>query len=258
MAGDLKIDKRRSKILEMLNKDGVVRIKDLSEQLSASAVTIRADLDSLEKDGFLERTTGGAVLTVKNAYKIDFIQRKQTNYENKKAIAIKVADMIPDGATLIINSGSTTYLVAEELKKRKRLNIVTNSIEVALELGCQPTFRVILLGGEINAQYAFTYGNDALEELKNYKADYAILSMDGVCSEVGLTTLHVEEAIIDRAMIDRSRNVLVVADSTKYDHEGFSFVTDFSKINSWITDNNLSDEIAEKIKNKGVNVFKAN
>ena len=257
MSGDLKIDQRRKKIVEQLNRDGVIRIKDLSEEFGASSVTIRADLAVLEKDGFLERTTGGAVLTIKNSYKADFLQRKQTNFSLKKTIAQKVSDMIPDGSTLIMNSGTTTYFVAEELKKRKRLNVVTNSVDVALELGCQPSMRVILLGGEINAQYAFTYGSDALEEMKNYKADFAVISIDGIGEDVGLTTLHPEEASVVRGMLARSRHAFVVADSTKYGHEGFSFISDITENITWVTDSSLSESIAEKYKKAGNDLITA-
>ena len=122
----LKIDARRRRILEILSAEGQVRVADLSARLAATPVTIRSDLDALERDGFLERIQGGAVQTVKNYYNLDFLQRKQEGGAVKKHLAAAVADMIRDGDTLFINSGTTTYFVAMELKKRKNLNIVTN------------------------------------------------------------------------------------------------------------------------------------
>ena len=257
MASELKIDVRRKKILEILNRDGVVKVTQLSDLLGATTVTIRADLGALEREGFLQRTTGGAILTIKNTYKTDTVQHRQVNFSLKKAIAEKTASLIPDGSTLIINSGTTTYLCAIELKKRKNLNIVTNSLEVALELGGLPSFKVILLGGEVNSHYGFSYGSDTLEQLQQYKAEYALLSMDGISENFGLTTHHAEEAIIDRSMIKRSRNVIIVADSTKYEHEGFSFVADISAVTTWITDASIDPSTIDRMRTSNINIVLA-
>ena len=138
MAGELKIDVRRKKILEILRRDGLVRVSQLSDALGATVVTIRSDLDALEQDGYLERTQGGAIQTMKNYYNLEFQRRKQEHMEQKKAIAAAAAGLVHDGDTLFINSGTTTYFTAVELKKRKNINVVTNSISVAIELGGLP------------------------------------------------------------------------------------------------------------------------
>ena len=194
MEHELKIDFRRQKILELLAQDGQVKVTQLSELFHTTPVTIRSDLAALEKDGYLKRVTGGAVQTVRNFYTMDAQQRKSYNLEAKTAIAKAVAELIEDGDTLLINSGTTTLLIATELKKRNSLNVVTNSMSVAVELASCPTFRVLLLGGEVNAQYSFSYGNTALEQLSRYKADKAILSIDGIHSQAGITTYQIGRA----------------------------------------------------------------
>lgn len=254
MAGELKIDARRKKILEQLRRDGQVRVSQLSEQLGATVVTIRSDLDALEQDGYLERTQGGAIQTTKNYYNMEFLRRKQEHMYLKKAIAAYAADMVRDGNTLFINSGTTTYFTAIELKKRTNLNIVTNSISVAMELGDVPTFHVILLGGEINAQYSYTYGEAAREQLSRFNADFAILSFDGVSAQSGLSTYHADESVIDRTMMERARRTLAVADSSKLDHESFAYVCDLSENVCWITDENANRELAERIRQKRVEI----
>ena len=254
MAGELKMDKRRDKIVELLKKDGTVKVKRLSELLGATSVTIRSDLAALEKEEYLQRISGGAILTPKNTYKVDFNRRIETNLTLKRAIAAKTVEMIPSGSTLMINSGTTTFLVSKELKKECNLNIVTNSIEVALELGRHPTFKVILLGGDINSQYGFLYGNDTIEQMRHYKADYAILSMDGIGPNVGLTTFHAEEALVDRMMVERSRNVILVADSSKFEHEGFYYVSDLSNISTWVTDSKIPPRAVSEMQEKNVKV----
>ncbi len=215
-----KIAKRREQILELLQKSGKVYIAELSEAFSTSLVTIRSDLDALAQDGKLVRMAGGAVLPG-NA---DSDNETIVNYTQKKEISKIAANLIQDGDTLFINSGTTTKVFAEALKNKKNLSVVTNSLSVATLLGNIPSFRVILLGGSINSQYGFTYGADTQELLNRYGADWAILSVDGI-SDIGeISTCHAEEAIIDRIMISRAKSVLVLADETKIGRTGFSFV----------------------------------
>ena len=258
MAGEgLKIDVRRKKILEILDRDGQVRVTQLSETLGTTVVTIRSDLAALERDGYLERISGGAIQTVKNYYNMEFQHRKQENMQYKKAIAAAASNLVSDGETLMINSGTTTFFTAVELKRHKNLNIVTNSISVAVELGAHPTFRVILLGGEINTQYSFIYGNDAMTQLNKYKADKAILSVDGIRSDVGLTTYHAEEAVIDKLMMERSRQTVIVADYTKLGHESFFNIGALSGALSWVTNDCVSKQQLDEIKSLGIEVVKS-
>lgn len=214
-----KIAKRREQILELLQKNGKVYIAELSETFSTSLVTIRSDLDSLAQDGKLVRMAGGAVLPG-NAESGE----RMVNYSKKKEISETAAKLIQNGDTLFINSGTTTKVFAEALKNKKNLSVVTNSLSVATSLGGVPSFRVILLGGAINSQYGFTYGADTQELLNRYGADWAILSVDGISDSGEISTCHAEEAIIDRIMITRAKNVLVLADDTKIGRTGFSFV----------------------------------
>jgi DeoR/GlpR family transcriptional regulator of sugar metabolism len=254
MAGELKIDTRRKKILEVLRRDGQVRVAQLSEALGATVVTIRSDLDALEQDGYLERTQGGAIQTMKNYYNLEFQRRKQEHLANKKAIAAMAASLVRDGDTLFINSGTTTYFTAVELKQRKNLNVVTNSISVAVELGGLPSFRVILLGGDINAQYSFTYGEDVKEQISRYRANWAILSVDGVNPGTGITTYHAEESVIDRIMIERAQTAAIVADSSKLGRESFSLISALSRGTVLITDREADTALTKRIQDEGVDV----
>ena len=254
MAGELKIDVRRKKILEILRRDGQVRVAHLSETLGATVVTIRSDLDALEQDGYLERTQGGAIQTMKNYYNLEFQRRKQEHMENKNAIAAAAAGLVRDGDTLFINSGTTTYFAAVELKQRKNLNVVTNSISVAVELGGLPTFRVILLGGDISAQYSFTYGEDVKEQISRYRANWAILSVDGIQPGAGITTYHAEESVIDRIMMERAQTPIIVADSSKLGRESFSRISALTAQTILITDQNANPDITAQIRADGVDV----
>ncbi len=220
--GEGKIGIRRNKILDILRKEKKVYIASLSETLGASLVTIRSDLDALADEGKLVRMAGGAILP---SGEVLAHEHSIENYDQKREIAVATAQLVQDGDTLFLNSGTTTLIVAEELKARKNLSVVTNSLSVATTLGSVPSFRVILLGGSINSQYSFTYGADTQDHLNRFGADWAILSVDGVSPEGEISTCHAEEAIIDRIMIARAKKVLIVADETKIGRTGFSYVS---------------------------------
>ena len=220
--GRAKIVQRRNTILDILHQDKKVYIADLSKRLGTSLVTIRTDLDALAIEGQLVRMAGGAILPADGNGQS---HRSIAGYEQKLEIAQKVATLVQDGDTLFINSGTTTLIVAQALKNKKNLSVVTNSLSVATTLGEIPSFRVILLGGAINTQYSFTYGADTQEHLNRFGADWAVLSVDGVSADGEISTCHAEEAIIDRIMIARAKKVLIVADSTKIGRTGFSYVS---------------------------------
>ena len=223
--------------------------------MKTTPVTIRSDLDALERDGYLERIQGGAVQTAVNYYNREFLQRKRLNANIKKRIASAAAELIHDGDTILINSGTTVYFTAVELKQRKNLRIVTNSLTAAIELGSVPSFHVILLGGEINSRDSFTYGNDVLEQLKRYRANYAILSIDGVCAETGISTLHAEEVMVERMMMERANETIIIADSNKLEKEVFLYVCDTEEIDKLVTDQSADPSIIKKLKQKNIKVI---
>ena len=249
-----KIDYRRKHILELIAKDGQVKISQLSEILHTTPVTIRSDLTALENAGYLKRVNGGAIQAVKNYYTVENQQQKTCSLETETSIAQATAALIPDGCTLFINAGPLSLYTAIELKGRSGLNIVTNSIAVAIELASHPTFRVILLGGDVNAQYSFSYGSTALEQLEHFKANKAILSIDGICMGAGITTYHAEEVSLCRAMMKRSNETIVIADSSKWAQESFSNISPLEYADYYVTDPAADAPTASAIKNLGKQV----
>ena len=249
-----KLNVRRQKIIEMLDREGMVRVTDLSRNFKASEVTIRSDLTELERLGLLERVPGGALQTLKTYYNMDFQQRKEQHSQEKMAIASMMTSLIQDGETLLINSGTTTYYAALELRKLKNLKIVTNSFSVATELGTNPTFQIILLGGNFNSQYLFTYGDDAVAQLRKYKADKLLLSLDGVNVSTGLTTYHAEETEVIRLMIERSRSTIIVADHSKIGRESFSYLGSIDQIDYLVTNVDADEQVLREIAKSGIEI----
>lgn len=249
-----RIDIRRDMILQQLYAQGMVNVVDLAQALDVTPATIRTDLTVLEHSGKLIRVQGGAVLPAGavGAHH-DGVQVVRNSVE-KGAIAQSVCDLISDGETLFINSGTTTKCVAQALEGKKNLNVVTNSLSVATVLGASSCARVVLLGGEINAQYGFTYGGDAQEQLSRYQADWVILSCEGISTKSGITTFHVEEAVIDRMMIAGAKRALLVADHSKIGHVGFAQVCQYDEKFTLVTDARADEQAVRELEDSGLKI----
>jgi DeoR family fructose operon transcriptional repressor len=164
---DLDVDQRRQRILDILEQESKVKVVELGRHFAISDVTIRNDLAELEEAGLLERIHGGAVSSHKAYYNMSFKERMKTHEPEKRRIAARVASMVSEGDTLMMDSGTTTLYIARELKTFKDLTIVTNSLAVAEEIGYRDNVHIILIGGSLDPRYRFTYGDDAVQQLKN-------------------------------------------------------------------------------------------
>lgn len=251
---ELDIDERRKKIIELLSKEGKVKVIELSKLFGISEVTIRNDLTELEQQGLLERIHGGAVSTNKAYYNMSLHERMKTHESEKICIAEQTALLISEGDTIMMNSGTTTLFVVQQLKGIKNLTIMTNSITIAQEIGHCSNMNVILLGGNFNPQYQFTYGDDTISQLKRYKADKLILAADGVSLEDGVTTYHQLEAEVNRQMISRVKKTIVVADYTKVGRSSFAFIDDIDNIECLVTNSTANREEIDGIVKRGIEV----
>ncbi len=247
----LKLDIRRGRILDRLHQEGRVSVARLSRDLGVTPVTIRSDLTALEARGQLLRIQGGAVLPAKNGFEGS---PSVANRQDKQALANVAADMVRDGDTLFINSGTTCVFVAAALKRRRHLNIVTNSLQVAMELGQTSTFQVLLLGGEFHGLYGFTAGEDAQQQLSRYQADWAILSVDGISRDNGIATYHMEEAVINRMMIRQAKKTMIAADHTKLNRPGFTRICGLEHSMILVTDQSADTQFLESMQEAGLEV----
>ena len=253
-SGKLKIDLRRERIMELLNQDGLVNVLSLSRELGATPVTIRNDLDCLAQEGRLERIKGGAISTgVVTGSWIDPARNVNTCVKEKEAIARCILSLVHDGDTLFINSGTTTAVIAKFLATHRRVNVVTNSLAVAQQMAHSVMSRVVLLGGELNSDYGFTHGADAIDQLQRYQPTWSILSVDGIDAQCGITTYHAEEVIIDRAMMERSHQTIIAADHRKVGWAGFTSICGING-HTLVTDSGSDPAVLERIENAGAKV----
>jgi len=248
-------EQRKQRILDLLKENDTVRVTNLSRQFGVSEVTIRTDLEDMEKKGLLSRIHGGAVSSYKPYYSMNLNQRLETNQKAKVAIAERVAELIQPNDTVMLNAGTTTLLVFRKFPANYNLSIVTNSISIALEASGNPNYNVILIGGSVNTKYQFTYGNDAVKQLGKYHADKLILSVDGIDAHQGFTTYYNKEATVDVAMIEQSDCCIVAADHTKFGHSAFAKISDLSVADYIVTNGQLNQEISEILHENGVTVL---
>ena len=172
---------RQNFILKRLDQEGSVSIADLARTLNASRETIRRDLKQLASKDLLRQTHGGAVVMAPN--EPDIADRLVVNSREKQAIGRRAATLVPDGASLVIDSGSTTWPMVEALEDRRSLTVYTNSLRVAQRLWRRNNNRVYLLGGEIQPYEDMTGGWDATRMLERYHADLSFISVNGLCAD---------------------------------------------------------------------------
>lgn len=248
-------EQRKQKISELLKENDSVRVSELSQILEVSEVTVRSYLEDMEKKGLLSRVHGGAVSSYKPYYSMNLNQRLEANQTEKVEIAEKIASLIQENDTVMLNAGTTTLLAFRKFPAEYHLNIVTNSISIALEASSNPNYNVILAGGSVNTKYQFTYGTDAVKQVKRYHADKLILSVDGIDIEGGFTTYYNKESAVDLAMIEQSDTCIVAADKTKFWRSAFAKISDMSVADYIVTNTEFSHEKLAEIEALGIKIL---
>lgn len=248
-------ENRKQQILDLIRKNGSVRVANLSQLFEVSEVTVRNYLAEMEKQGLLSRTHGGAISSYKPYYSMNFNQRFETNHTEKDMIAKRVAQMVEPNDTVMLNAGTTTLLTFRQFPADYNLNIVTNSISIALEATENPNYNVLLVGGAVNSKYQFTYGSDAVSVLKNYHADKLILSVDGIDINNGFTTYYNKEATIDRVMLENCDTCIIAADNSKFNRTAFTKISQLEVADYIVTDSVFDKEFITQFRNLGVEII---
>jgi len=250
----LSTEDRRNRIIDIITQKGRVKVADLSKQFDTSEVTVRNDLSELENMGLLDRVHGGAVSSYRAYYNMSIQERIKTNEDEKRRIALEASSLISPGDTLMLNSGTTTLLAVKALRNVKNLTVVTNSLHIAQETGNYTNIRVILLGGNFDPHNGFTYGDDTINQLKRYRADKLILSVDGISYKDGITTFCYLETEVSRQMIARVNKTIAVGDYTKIGRTSFSHIESIDALDVLISDKKASQEELNKISKRNIEI----
>ncbi len=237
---------RRNKIVELVNAHGSVLVLDLSNTFGISEVTIRADLRLLEEKGLVTRFHGGAAKPGNNTAEIDNHEvlleaRYQLAKDPKKRIAQTAAAMIEEGMTVILDSGSTTLLIAEALVKRANITVITNNLPAAYILSDNKDITLVVCGGTVRHKTHSMHGTIAERSLQGISADVMFVGADGFDTTNGITTFN-EGYSISAVMAATAHRVIAVLDASKFNRRGFNQVIPMEKIDVIITDDGLSEE----------------
>ena len=244
---------RLSVILEELSDGGSVSVSELAGRLGVSAATIRRDLALLEENRLLRRTHGGAV-TQGLLYELPLRYKSGRHQDEKRRIAQAAVQLVPEGASLGLTGGTTTTEVARALVGREQLTIVTNALNIASELAVRPNLRLVVTGGMARSASYELVGPLAEASLAEINLDLAILGVDGISVEAGLTTHHEVEAHTNLSLIERARRVVVVTDGSKVGHAAFARICGIERVNDLITDASAEPDALAAIAGAGVTV----
>jgi DeoR/GlpR family transcriptional regulator of sugar metabolism len=248
-------NQRREKILELIKEDGSAKVIDLAKIFKVTEVTIRQDLEKLEKDGLVIREHGGAFLkNIKDQVQA-FSLANQDNIDKKELIAQKCLEFIESGDSIILDSGSTTTEIARQLKGFKNLTVITNALNIALMLGVEPGIEVIVTGGEFKPPTLSLTGQKAADFFKGINVQKLFLATAGISLKSGLTYPSISDLVVKKAMIDAADTTYLVADSTKIGKSAFASLGALSLIDYIITDAGIEEKHKQVFKDQEIELI---
>jgi DeoR/GlpR family transcriptional regulator of sugar metabolism len=248
-------NQRRDKILELLKEDGSAKVADLSKIFKVTEVTIRQDLEKLEKDGSVIREHGGVYLKNVEDQVKSFLLANQENMDKKERIARKCLEFIESGDTIILDSGSTTTEIAKKLGNIKNLTVITNALNIALMLGANPNIEVVMTGGEFKPPTLSLTGQKAADFFHGLNVQKLFLATAGLSLKSGLTYPSISDLVVKKAMIDAADTTFLVADSTKIGKSAFASLGALSLIHYIITDPGIAEKHKKVFKDNDIELI---
>jgi DeoR family transcriptional regulator, glycerol-3-phosphate regulon repressor len=226
---------RRKRIVELAHRDGRVSVDELAQHLRVTPQTIRRDLNDLARQNLLARTHGGATAnsTVEN---LSYETRRQLAKDEKQAIGAAAAALIPDNASLFISIGTTTEEVASGLVDRRGLLFITNNLNVVDTLMRSPHNEVIVTGGRVRRADRAAVGAPAVAFIRNFKVDFAVIGASAIDEDGALLDFDINEVQVAQAILQNSRSVILVADSSKLGRPAPVRIGHLSDVDIFVTD----------------------
>ena len=247
---------RRKRILEMLSEKGDIYIPELSKLFDVSEVTVRNDLRSLEEKNLLLRARGGAIRCEHFAGMYPGLSEKtRLHFIEKVRIGKKAASLIQASDTIIVDSGTTTAEVVKNLPPQSEITVITNALNIANYLIGKPDVKLVIPGGYLRQNSHSLIGPLAENNLKNFFVDKVFLGVEGFDVRLGIYATNVEEAHLNQIMIDITREVILVADSSKFLRKSLAFICPVERIDTVVTDDGISTENKRILEDSGVKVL---
>jgi DeoR family transcriptional regulator, aga operon transcriptional repressor len=249
--------------MRALLRAGDISVQELVDQVGTSAPSIRRDLGRLEKRGLVLRIHGGATLVEPLLYEpfrhdTSFQARELRSADEKRRIGLAASELIVEKEIIGLTAGTTTTQIGRSLRHRRGISVVTNALNIGMELCNQPAIKTTLTGGTLAWAWTFALaGQTTLNCLKDVYLDKAFIGITGFDLERGVTTLEAEEATVSLAMIKQARQVIVVADSTKIGRVSPALICPISSVHVLVTDMGIPDDVYEALTARGVMVVRA-
>lgn len=246
---------RRDEIIRLIQENGKVRVEELSALFKVSSVTIRNDLNYMERKGLIDRVYGGALIRVAVAYDSALTEKAKLHVDEKRRIGAKAAEMVYDGDSIILDSGTTTLEIAKKITDRTDFTVMTNAVNIATELAGNPQIAVMLTGGRLRENSFSLVGSQAEATLQEFYFDKLFLGVDGFDLDVGLTTPNQLEAHLNAIMIKVSKETIMVTDSSKFGRKSLCRISGPENISQVITDSKISREYIDHLEGLGIEII---
>ena len=243
---------RRNIILARIQEDKKCIVSELSREFDVSEETIRRDLEKLEDDGHVIKTYGGAILNEKSSIDLPFNVRQKSNTKGKMIIADLICSQIEEGEHIFLDASTTAVFIAKSIKQKKRLTVITNSIENLLELSDVENWDIISTGGLLKAGSMSLLGKKASDSVSSYNADKLIMSCKGFDIDRGVTDGNDETSSMKQNMMAVAEKVYLAVDSTKFNKIAFSQICSLSQIDYVVTDKKPEDKWLVAMRENGI------
>jgi DeoR family transcriptional regulator, aga operon transcriptional repressor len=259
----IKTQERGEQIMKALLRQGNISVEELVVQIGTSAPSVRRDLTRLERRGLICRTHGGATLLEPMIYgpfrhDTSFAARELRFADEKRRIGVAASELVFEKETIGLTAGTTTTQVGRSLRHRQNIHVVTNALNIGMELSNQSLVRTTITGGVLALDWTFAMaGPAALTSLNDIYFDKVFIGVTGLHIDHGVTTLEVEEAMVIRTMVKRAKHVIVVTDSSKLQNVSPAVICSLASIHTIVTDNALPSAIKTQLQDCGIRVILA-
>ncbi len=246
---------RQKQILSLLERQGRLSVAEIVEQFSISKATARRDLESLASHGKAQRVHGGVISVEQAPPEQPILNRKSEQVDEKTRIGRAAASLVADKETLFLGSGTTVLEVARNLRSRKHLTVITNSLPVLNMLAGLKEITVISLGGMLRESEMSFIGHITEQALKEIRVDRVFIGTRGLSLEHGLTNDYLQETLTDRAILKIGREVIIVADYSKVNRVSTVLLAPLDAVNTLVTDTKVDKKFVQELKKQGINVI---
>ena len=246
---------RQKQILSLLGKQGRLSVAEIVEQFSISEATARRDLETLASQGKAQRVHGGVIAAEQAPPELPILEREGEQADEKNSIGRAAAELIADGETIFLGSGTTVLEAAKHLRERKNLTVITNSLPVLNALAGIKDITVVSLGGQLRESELSFIGHITEQALAELRVDKVIMGTRGISLEHGLTNDYLPETLTDRAILKIGQTVIIAADHTKINRVATALLAPLKSMQVFVTDSQAEKKFLQSLKKLAIEVI---